>query len=197
MSAKEHRQRLLKKWSRTFHIYLSMLGLLGVLFFATTGLMLNHGEWFGLSAPRVRKVEGVIPSALLKEPDKLAVVEKLRQDFGATGAVDSFEIQEDQITVMFKAPARRVQAVIDRRQGRAEVMLESRSAAARFTELHRGAEAGSGWRLIIDVIAAVQIISALTGVLLWCLVPRWRPLGLVALAVCVVACGLVYVLLVP
>lgn len=197
MSAGEHRRRLLKKWSRTLHIYLSMLGLLGILFFAATGLMLNHAEWFGLHQPRTRRVEGVIPPDLLKTPDPLAVVENLRKDFGATGAVDSFEIDDDQVTVVFKSPARRVQAVVDRRNGRAEVMLESRGPAAHLAELHRGTEAGSAWRLVIDAIAVVQIIGALTGVLLWCLVPRWRPLGLAALAVCAVACGLVYLLLVP
>ncbi len=197
MSAIEHRQRLLRKWSRTFHIYLSMLGLLGILFFAVTGLLLNHEEWFGLAKPTVRKAEGAIPLALLKEPDKLAIVEKLRKDFGASGAVDSFETDKDQITVVFKGPARRVEAVIERGLGHVEVRLESRNAAARFTELHRGVEAGSAWRLLIDVVAAVQIISALTGMLLWWLVPKWRPLGLVALVVCLVACGFVYVALVP
>ena len=69
MSAGEHRRRLLKKWSRTLHIYLSMLGLLGILFFAATGLMLNHAESFGLHQPRTRRVEGVIPPDLLKAPD--------------------------------------------------------------------------------------------------------------------------------
>lgn len=197
MSAGEHRRRLLKKWSRTLHIYLSMLGLLGILFFSATGLMLNHPEWFSLSEPRMRKLEGTLPPSLLKEPDKLAVVEKLRKDFGATGALDSFEIEDEQITVTFKGPARRVTAVIDRRQGRLEATFEIRNAAARFSELHRGTEAGSAWRLVIDAVAVVQIVSALTGVLLWCLVPKWRPLGLVALTVCAVACGLVYVLLVP
>lgn len=197
MSAGEHRRRLLRKWSRTFHIYLSMLGLLGVLFFAATGLMLNHAEMFGLSEPRVRKMEGAFPPKLLKEPDKFAVVEKLRKDFGVTGAVDSFETEDDRITVIFKSPARRAQAVIDRQKGRAEVTLESRGSAARVAELHRGVEAGSAWRLVIDAIAAIQVISAVTGVLLWCLVPRWRPLGLAALAVCAVVCGLVYLLLVP
>ena len=197
MSVYEHRQRLLKKWSRTFHIYLSMLGLLGILFFAVTGVMLNHEEWFGLAEPHARKVEGVIPPALLTEPDQLAVVEKFRKDFGATGAVDSFDAQENQITVVFKAPARRVEATIDRQSGQAEVLLESRNAAARFTELHRGTEAGSAWRVVIDVVAGVQIISALTGMLLWWLVPKWRPLGMAALAVCLVACVLVYVVLVP
>jgi hypothetical protein len=197
VSATEHRQRLLRKWSRTFHIYLSMLGLLGILFFAVTGLMLNHEEWFSLARPSTRKVEGKIASPLLKEPDKFAIVEVLRKDFAAAGAVDSFEIEENQITVIFKAPARRVQAVIERPDGRVEVLFEYRNAAARFTELHRGVEAGSAWRLIIDVVAGVQIVSALTGMLLWWLVPRWRPLGLAALVVCLAACGLVYVLLVP
>ena len=197
MRASEQRQRLLKKWSRTFHIYLSMLGLLAVLFFAVTGLILNHEEWFGLTEPHVHKIEGVISPALLKEVDKLTVVEELRKDFGATGAVDSFEIEENQITVVFKGPARRVGAVIDRQRGRVELTFESRNAAARLTELHRGVEAGSAWRLVIDAVAVVQIISALTGMLLWWLVPRWRPLGVAALVVCVLACGLVYVLLVP
>ena len=197
MSTAEHRQRLLKKWSRTFHIYLSMLGLLGILFFAATGLMLNHAEWFGMVEPRVRRIEGTLPLASLKDPDKLALVERLRSGFSVTGAIDSFETEEDQITIIFKAPARRTQAVIDRRGGRTQVMLESRGVAARFGELHRGVEAGSAWRLVIDAIAVVQIISALTGVLLWCLVPRWRPLGLVALALCGIACALVYAWLVP
>ena len=197
MSATDHRRRLLKKWSRTFHIYLSLLGLLGILFFAVTGVMLNHPEWFELARPRVRKAEGVVPPALLKTPDKLAVVELLRRDFGVTGAVDSFDAEEDRITVVFKGPARRVQAVIDRPQGRAEVMFEIRGAAARFAELHRGVEAGFAWRLIIDVVAGLQIVGAVTGVVLWWLVPRWRPLGFAALIVCVVVCGLVYLALVP
>lgn len=174
-----------------------MLGLLGILFFSVTGLMLNHEEWFGLAEPGVRKIEGALPLELLKERDKLAVVEKLRRDFGAAGAVDSFEIQDDEITVVFKGPARRVQATIDRRQGKVQILFEMRNAAARLTELHRGVEAGAAWRWVIDVVAGVQIISALTGVLLWCLVPRWRPLGIAALLVCAVSCGLVYVLLVP
>jgi hypothetical protein len=174
-----------------------MLGLLGILFFAMTGLMLNHEEWFNLAVPRLRKANGLIPPALLKEPDRLAIVEKLRKDFRAAGAVDSFETQEDQISVIFKGPARRVQAIINRPDGRVEVTHESRNIAARFTELHRGTEAGFAWRLIIDVVAGVQIFSALTGILLWWLVPKWRPLGLAALAVCVIVCGLVYLLLVP
>jgi uncharacterized protein len=197
VSAIEHRRRLLKKWSRTFHIYLSMLGLLGILFFAVTGFMLNHEDWFGLAKPQVRKVQGVLPVALLNEPDKLGIVEMLRRKFGVVGALDSFETEENEIILVFKGPARRIQATIQRAGGRVDVMFEIRSAAARLAELHRGVEAGSSWRILMDAIAILQIIGASTGVLLWWLVPRWRPLGMAALVVCLMASGLIYWALVP
>ena len=76
----QHHLRLLyRKWSRTFHIYFSLLGLLMVLFFAVTGFVLNHDSWFGLDVSHVEKIEGAFPAAMLREPDKLAVVEKLRE----------------------------------------------------------------------------------------------------------------------
>ncbi|MCE9609145.1 MAG: PepSY-associated TM helix domain-containing protein [Chthoniobacter sp.] len=53
-----HRRLLFKKWTRTLHIYISMLGLLTLIFFSATGIMLNHEEWFGFAAPRIVKKEG-------------------------------------------------------------------------------------------------------------------------------------------
>ena len=64
-----HFRLLFKKWSRLIHIYLSMLGLLVILFFSITGIMLNHEEWFGFAEPRIRKTEGTLPAALLLAPD--------------------------------------------------------------------------------------------------------------------------------
>ncbi len=108
-----HRRRLLlKSWTRTIHIYVSMLGLLAVIFFSVTGIMLNHEEWFGFEAPRIVHREGTLPEAMAREPDKLAIVEKLRKDFGATGAMDSFEIEEDRLHVVFKSPGRRTEAAL-------------------------------------------------------------------------------------
>lgn len=192
-----HRRLVFKKWTRTLHIYISMLGLLTLIFFSATGILLNHEEWFGFAAPRIVKKEGALAEATAREPDKLAIVEKLRRDFGATGALDSFEIDDDRLTVVFRSPARRAEAVLTRADGHAEVTLESHGFNGRLAELHRGTDAGAGWRLIIDVSAFLLLLTALTGVALWCLVPKWRPLGLAAVGVSVLVCAGVYFVLVP
>jgi len=195
--ASHHRRLLFKKWSRTIHIYISMLGLLAVIFFSVTGIMLNHEEWFGFATPYVVKKEGAIPEAMAKEPDKLLIVEKLRRDFSATGALDSIEFEDDSLAISFKSPGRHTDATIQRADGHAEVTLESYGFNGRLADLHRGTDAGAGWRFIIDATAVLLLITCATGLLLWCLVPKWRPLGLVALAVCVIGCAVVYFALVP
>jgi hypothetical protein len=192
-----HRRLLVKKWTRTLHIYISMLGLLALIFFSFTGIMLNHEEWFGFAEPHIVKKEGTLPEATAREPDKLAIVEKLRKEFGATGALDSFDIDDDQLTVTFLSPGRRSEAILNRADGHAEVSLETHGFAGRLAELHRGTDAGPAWRLVIDASAFLMLITSLTGLALWCLVPKWRPFGLTAIAVCALVCAGVYFALVP
>ena len=196
-SSAHHRRLLFKKWARTLHIYLSMLGLLTLIFFSVTGIMLNHEEWFGFATPRVRKTEGAIPAALLVQPDQLAIVERLRKDFGATGALESFDVQNDRLELVFKSPGRRTEAAIDRPDGHAAVSVETHGFAGRFVELHRGTDAGPAWRLVIDASAVLLLVSAATGLTLWLLVPNWRPLGLAAVAVGLLVGAAVYFALVP
>ncbi|NLY02023.1 MAG: hypothetical protein GXY83_38560 [Rhodopirellula sp.] len=50
---------------RWVHIYLSMFGFLAILFFAVTGLTLNHPDWFSMGVERVDRLEGLIDPALL------------------------------------------------------------------------------------------------------------------------------------
>ena len=195
--AAHHRRLLLRVWARNIHIYISMLGLLAVMFFSITGFMLNHDEWFGISNPRISKKEGTLPAAMLKEPDKLAIVEALRKDYGATGALDSFDIQSDTLELVFKSPGRRTEADIDRASGHADVSLETHGFNGRIAELHRGTDAGPVWRAIIDITAILLTITSLTGITLWFLVPKWRPLGLAAMAICLVGCLVVYLVFVP
>jgi hypothetical protein len=196
-NSSHHRRLLFKSWSRTIHIYISMLGLLSVIFFSVTGIMLNHEEWFGFATPHIDKKEGSIPDAMAKDPDKLAIVEKLRKDYGATGAMDSFDVDDDRLTISFKSPGRHTDVTIQRADGHAEVSLESYGFNGRLVDLHRGTDAGPGWRFIIDATAVLLLITCATGLLLWCLVPKWRPLGLTALAICVIGCAVVYFALVP
>lgn len=193
----DHGRRLLRKWSRDLHIYLSMLGLLLMLFFALTGFMLNHGEWFGLDQPQVRTLEGTLPTNTVVAVDKLAIVEQLRREFGATGALTQFDTEEKELRVVFKSPGRQSEATVTRADGHVAVRNESYGFNGRLTELHRGGTAGGAWGLVIDAAAILLLISAVTGVVLWLLVPKWRRLGVIALVASFAVCVLVYCALVP
>ena len=81
-----HRRVL--KWARRIHLYLTLFTLGLILLFAVTGFMLNHEDWFVSGEPHTRTVEGKLPADVLSGPDKLAVVEALRRDFGAVGPMD-------------------------------------------------------------------------------------------------------------
>ncbi|MGB8354799.1 MAG: PepSY-associated TM helix domain-containing protein [Chthoniobacteraceae bacterium] len=196
---KHHLRLVVRVWTRNLHIYISMFGLLGILFFSVTGIMLNHEDWFGFSELQTHKTEGAFPPEMLKgkEPDKLVIVEKLRKDFGATGALNSFDVQSDQLDVVFKSPARRAEAVIDRPGGHIEMTYETHGLAGRIAELHRGTDAGPVWSYVIDITAILLTITSLTGLILWLLVPKWRPLGLTALGLCIVICAVIYFVYVP
>ena len=124
-------KRIVLRWTRTLHIYLTLLALLLLLFFAVTGFMLNHADWFSLEEVQTRTKEGHLPTAVLSDPpDKLAVVERLRADFGVAGLVDSFEIEEDELRVVFTGPGQRTEATIERAEGLTKVVSESHGLMA-------------------------------------------------------------------
>ena len=63
----KRRQGAWKRWTRTVHIYASLLGLLLLLFFGSTGFVLNHEEWFAL-ARASEQGQATLPAELLSEP---------------------------------------------------------------------------------------------------------------------------------
>lgn len=182
---------------RTTHIYLTMMALLLFLFFGATGFMLNHGEWFGLEEVQTKEAKGTLPAAILQPLDKLAVVEKLRAEFGAAGGLDAFEEEADRYRVVFLRPGGRTEAVIERAGGGVVAATETRGAATVLTDLHRGAGTGGAWRLLIDGASLLLIAAALTGLTLWISLPRRRRVGLATLGAGVLVSILTYMLLVP
>jgi len=183
--------------SRTLHIYLTMLVCLMLLFFGTTGFMLNHADWFGLEVLRTGTREGTLPKAILAPVDRLAVVERLRAELGALGAVDSFEEEADQLRIVFKRPGYRAEATVVRADGRVTLGTEERGTAALLTDLHKGASAGNGWKWVIDATAVLLVLGSLTGLILWISLPRRRALGIAALCVGLLGSAATYWLLVP
>lgn len=182
---------------RVLHIYLTMLGCFLLFFFSLTGFMLNHSEWFGLEEVRTIKSSGRLPREILDPVDKLAVVERVRSDFGVQGALDSFESEGDECRLVFKRPGSRSEGVIERKTGHLELSVECRGISALVTDLHKGSSSGSSWRMVIDATSGFLFLASLTGIVLWVSLPRRRRVGVVALVAGVALSLLVYGTLVP
>src|SRR5579859_7784375 len=95
---KVHLRRRTAIVSRWLHLYLSMVSFGIVLFFAVTGLTLNHAEWFA-KQERTTRFTGSMPHEWLRpaggaEPDKLAIVERLRKAHSIHGAVSDFRVED-------------------------------------------------------------------------------------------------------
>lgn len=159
--------RRVLKWARRIHLYMTLFALGPLILFAVTGFMLNHEDWFVSGEPSARTVEGKLPTNLLEGPDRLAVVEALRANFAAVGPMDSFEEQDDVLTVVFKRPGLRIEAIVRREDGSTTVSFESRGINGVLLDLHRGKSTGLIWSVVIDAVCVVMVLAAGTGLILW------------------------------
>ena len=150
---------------RWLHIYTSMLSLLIVLFFALTGITLNHPDWTFGGAEKRQEVKGVLPAGWRPggQVDWLIVVEYLRSQGGVHGAVDDHRVDGTQGSVSFKAPGYAADALIDVPSGAYTLTTDEQGALAVLNDLHRGRDAGQAWSWAIDLAGGFLTLIALTG----------------------------------
>jgi hypothetical protein len=166
---------------RWLHIYTSMISLLVVLFFAATGVTLNHPAW--LAGERTEEVTGTLPAAwkTSKGIDWLVVAEHLRATRGVHGTVADRTADERQGALTFRAPGYSADCFIDMRDGSYRLTVSYQGAVGVINDLHRGRDAGRAWAWVIDVAGVFLVLLSLTGLgLLWYL-KKVRAKGLVTL----------------
>ena len=164
---------------RWLHLYGSMLGLVTLLFFAVTGLTLNHAEWFEAGAPTVRKATGTLePTSLGERIDKLVVAETLRGRHGLRGLVGEFAINDADCIVVFKGPGYSADVNIERATGKYTVEESRRTLFAVLDDLHKGRDSGGHWSVAIDASAVLLTLVAVTGLWLLLYIKRHRTPGL-------------------
>lgn len=187
--------------ARWLHIYLSMGSFAIVLFFAVTGLTLNHADWFSNQEKTIHST-GQMPQEWVRpsghaEPAKLEIVERLRSTNKLHGAVSDFRIDDDQLSVSFKAPGYSADVDIDRNTGRYDLIEVRNGFVAVINDLHKGRDAGKTWAWLIDLSAVLLTLVSLTGLLLLFFVYKRRTSGLILAAVGTLLCYLVYLRFVP
>ena len=187
-SAPEHRARRKRPLRlrvhsvlRWLHIYTSMVSLLVVLFFAATGVTLNHPDW--LAGERTDEVTGTLPATwkTTKGIDWLVVAEHLRSANGVHGTVADRRDDDREASLTFRAPGYSADAFIDVNDGSYKLTVSYQGAVGVLNDLHRGRDAGSAWAWLIDASGVFLVFLSLTGLGLLFYLKKVRLKGLLVM----------------
>ena len=191
-----HWKRRFAHLARWLHTYLSMLSFAILLFFAATGLTLNHADWFE-GQRKAARYQGTLDAAWMKTGDPKAVEQEkivsfLRRTHGIKGAVSDVHVDDDQCEVVFKGPGYEADASIDRKTGKYDLSVSRFGFVAVLNDLHKGRDTGSKWSTIIDFSAVLMTLVSLTGLTLIFFLNKRRFFGLVIAVTGALLCYLAY-----
>ena len=168
-------------WIRWLHIYLSMFSFGTLLFFAVTGITLNHTEWIE-GKQTITQHDGMIDSSWVTNgvPDvrELEIVEYLRNTYHIRAPLKDFSTDDEECMISFKGPGYNADAFISRPLGSYELTITESGLVAVMNDLHKGRDSGSVWAGLIDVSAVLMILVSLTGLAMIFFLRKWRPPGL-------------------
>ena len=166
---------------RWLHIYTSMVSLLVVLFFAGTGVTLNHPDW--LAGERTEELTGTLPATWKTATgiDWLVVAEHLRTAHGVHGTVSDRREDDREGSLTFRAPGYSADAFIDVRDGSYKLTTSYQGAVGVLNDLHRGRDSGSAWAWLIDASGIFLVFLSLTGLGLLFYLKKVRIKGLLVM----------------
>ena len=167
-----------------------------LLFFAVTGITLNHQSAFS-GEPNASRFTGSLDLTWVNPPAgrevaRLEIVEALRNAHAIKAALKDFRVEDTEISVTFKGPGYAADALIDRKTGTYDVTESRLGLVAVINDLHKGRDTGSAWADVIDISAALMVLVSLTGLTLIFFLQKRLKTGLVAVAIGTAVCVAVY-----
>lgn len=162
----------LNRLARLVHGYLSAFAFLALIFFAGTGLLLDHPDWLQGAKPPEREVTVRLAPAELDaarhapEPGR-AYAAALARRAPLLGAYKSAEVEPGSALIHLEG-ARGVSDIdLDTGSGAAHVTLAPAPPVTVLGELHRGRKSGEAWRWVIDISAVLILALSLVGYVLF------------------------------
>lgn len=188
-------KRNLSRSARWLHIYLSMFSFAALLFFAVTGVTLNHTNWIE-GKEKVNQLEGNLnPSWVHADSSKvndLQVVEFMRNKYAITAPLSDFNTDESEVSFSFKGPGYNADGFIDRTNGHYEITITKYGLVAILNDLHKGRDSGKAWAWLIDISAVLMILVSLTGFIMLFFLKNKLISGLIVTGLGTIAICLVY-----
>jgi hypothetical protein len=183
-------------WTRWLHIYLSMFSFIIVLFFAITGLTLNHVDWFP-EKTSVKELDAKLNPTWVNQSDtakipKLTIVEYFRATHGVKGLLNDFRIDDRECSISFQGPGYTSDIFISREDGAYHLTETNMGIVAVMNDLHKGRDTGKGWSWIIDFSAIFMTLISITGLILLLFLKKRRSNGLIVAMIGIIAVGIIY-----
>ena len=170
---------------RWLHIYLSMFSFTALLFFAITGITLNHPDWIA-GGERVEQLDGKLNPewVAMGSPrvEELSVVEYFRNSHHIQATLTDFVTDDSECAVSFKSPALAADVFIDRSTGDYELTVTKFGLVAVLNDLHKGRDSGKTWAILIDISAVLMVFVSLTGFMMIFFLKKKRMSGLLLTA---------------
>jgi hypothetical protein len=193
-------------WNRKLHYYLGLYLLFFVWLFSFSGLLLNHSSWKFAEFWDSRKQTTVEHPIIAPEPgDDLAQARQILRQLGLSGEIEwtSKRADPNQFDFRVSRPGHIVDIKADFGQNRAQIQQIDLNTWGVMRILHTftGVRANdsrntrdwfltSVWALAMDAVAAGLILMVLSSVVMWLELPRKRWLGLGAVGLGFLSCGL-------
>jgi hypothetical protein len=155
----------MNRWSRTFHVYVSMGCMLIVAFFAATGRTLNHPSW-SLGSTSTSTHQGTVPAGSISGStvDFLAISEYVRDTYGVTGQVTDYGTDGDRGHIDYAGPGSSASATFSLTDSTLTTTITQGDLLAVLNDIHKGRNTASSWGWVIDASAILLLFITFTGV---------------------------------
>lgn len=157
---------------RVWHGYLSAAAFVWLLFFAITGILLNHPTWLrddkSVTVSRQFRLQpDELASVTAKTEPGPALVQAMRGKLGLKGQVDSSEVAGQLLFVRMRGASGSSELQLDLHTGQGSAAIESFPIPTLFKELHRGEKAGPVWRAMIDIAGFALVATSMLGLMIY------------------------------
>lgn len=184
------------KVARWMHVYMSTATLLVILFFAATGILLNHPDLVFGTEPVTQEIKGSLEATWLETDSVnwLAISEYMRNNYGVQGQVADYWHDSTEGQLNFVSPGYLADVYFSLASGDFTLYTESQGMLAFMKDLHKGSNTGSTWKWTIDVFAIFLILVSLSGLTLTLVLKKLRVKGLLTMVIGSVIAGIAIVL---
>lgn len=189
--------------ARAWHGYLSAVAFVTLLFFAATGIVMNHPGWTDNHLPDlIQKPYTLTPAeraAILDNPDPGQSLVKIseRHIGKLRGGFRDGQLDGTDVFVRLQGASSNTDLHGDLKTGKVEVTIVPAGRLDVLNNLHRGDRAGKLWQALVDASAVLMIIVSLLGYVLF-LSMRFRvKTALILTGTTILALTAVFLLAVP